>query len=74
VADYTAMRSRAYGMYTPDADAAVHTLVERVRGLPLDELAVQLQEGLELIASMHPEVRTDPLVREVIADALRLHG
>ena len=68
------MASPAYGMYSADADAAVHVLVKRVRGLPLDELAVQLAEGLELIASMHPEVRTDPLVPEVIADALRLHG
>jgi hypothetical protein len=74
VADYTAMASPAYGMYSADADAAVHVLVERVRGLPLDELAVELASGLELIASMHPEVRTDPLVPEVIADALRLHG
>ena len=68
------MATPAYGMYSSDANAAVHVLVERVRDLPLDELAAELQAGLELIASLHPEVRTDPLVREVIADALRLHG
>jgi hypothetical protein len=68
------MASRAYGMYSTDADAAVDVLVERVRGLPFDELAVELADGLELIASMHPEVRADALVAEVIADALRLHG
>ena len=64
----------AYGMYSADADAAVHTLVERVRDLPLDELVVELRAGVELIASMHPEVRDDGLVREVIADALQLCG
>jgi hypothetical protein len=74
VADYPVMATPAYGMYSPDADAAVHILVERIRGLPLDELAVQLAEGLDLIASMHPEVRSDALVAEVIADALRLRG
>jgi hypothetical protein len=68
------MSAPAYGMYSPDADAAVHTLVERVRGLPLDELIVELRAGVELIASMHPEVREDALVREVIADALQLGG
>ena len=68
------MRLPAYGIYSSDADAAVHTLVERVRDLPLDELVLELRAGVELIASMHPEARDDGLVHEVIADALQVRG
>jgi len=64
------MATPLYGMHSEGADAAVHTLVVRVRELPLDELVRELQEGVRLIASMFPEVLTEPLVREVIADAI----
>ena len=64
------MATPVYGMHSEGADAAVHTLVMRVRAMPLDELVLELQEGVRLIASMFPEVMTEPLVREVIADAI----
>jgi hypothetical protein len=64
------MATPLYGMHSEGADAAVHTLVMRVVDLPLDELVVELQAGVRLIASVFPEVLTEPLVRQVIADAI----
>ena len=64
------MATPVYGMHSEGADAAVHTLVMRVRAMPLDDLVLELQEGVRLIASMFPEVLTEPLVRQVIADVI----
>jgi hypothetical protein len=58
-----------FGMETRDGNEAVSILVDRLRDLHLDDLVCALRDGVGLIASFHPEVRS-LRVGEAIAAAL----
>ena len=62
-----------FGMANGDGEHAVAVAVERLRGASLARIAVELPGAVALIASMHPEVRSE-LVAHTIADALGFTG
>jgi hypothetical protein len=62
-----------FGMGSDDGEQAVATAVSRLRGADLLTLARELPGAVALIASLHPEVRSE-LVRQTIADALGVSG
>ncbi|HZB76707.1 MAG TPA: hypothetical protein VE526_10820 [Solirubrobacteraceae bacterium] len=62
-----------FGMGSDDGEQAVATAVSRLHGADLLTLARELPGAVALIASLHPEVRSE-LVRQTIADALGVSG
>lgn len=62
-----------FGMGSDAGEQALATVVGRLRGADLATLADELPGAVALIASLHPEVRSE-LVGHTLADALGLHG
>jgi hypothetical protein len=62
-----------FGMGSDAGERALAVAVGRLRGADVATLADQLPGAVALIASLHPEVRSD-LVGHTIADALGLRG
>jgi hypothetical protein len=62
-----------FGMASDAGDVAIAIALDRLRGADIATLAEHLPGAVALIASLHPEVRTE-LVGHTIADALGLHG
>ena len=62
-----------YGMASDAGEQAVAIAVGRLRGADLLTLARELPGAVALIASLHPEVRSE-IVRHTIADALGVSG
>ena len=62
-----------FGMGSDAGEQAVATVIARLRGADLLTIARELPGAVALIASLHPEVRSE-LVRHTIADGLGLAG
>jgi hypothetical protein len=62
-----------FGMGSDAGEQALATAVGRLRGADIATLARELPGAVALIASLHPEVRSE-LVGHTIADALGLQG
>jgi hypothetical protein len=62
-----------FGMASDSGEQALAVVLGRLRGADLATLAHELPGAVALIASLHPEVRSE-LVGHTIADALGLHG
>jgi hypothetical protein len=62
-----------FGMASEPGEQAVAIVVGRLRGADVATLAEHLPGAVALIASLHPEVRSE-LVAHTIADALGLRG
>jgi hypothetical protein len=62
-----------FGMATEAGEHALAIAVGRLRGADVATLVHQLPGALALVASLHPEVRSE-LVGHTIADALGLRG
>jgi hypothetical protein len=62
-----------FGMGSDAGEEALAIVVHRLRGADLATVAGELPAAIALIASVHPEVRSE-LVAETIADALEVHG
>jgi hypothetical protein len=60
-----------FGMASEAGEEAVAIVVARLRGADIATLASELPGAVSLIASLHPEVRSD-LVAHTLADALGL--
>jgi hypothetical protein len=62
-----------FGMASEAGEQALAVAVRRLRGADVATLAEQLPGAVALIASLHPEVRSE-LVGHTIADALGLRA
>jgi hypothetical protein len=61
-----------YALPSPQANAAVGDLLERVLlpvepDVDLDELEAEIAQGMELIATFYPEVRSEPVQARIRA-------
>ena len=63
------MSSFLFGMGSADGEAAMRSLVDAMSEVGLDELRLRLPEGVGLVASMHPDVRSE-IVLLRLPDAL----